>query len=249
MQPGGAKGAAAAAGGAAPPRGLAVPEGLGSVTALELSPCGCLLAAGTSRGALLVWDVSRTTPADPLYKVGWGPAGGWAVQRMWRTCMSGGCILPQMQGHASSRLTAVRSHALPTRQGPRRGRGPRWCKELFLRPAGGWAARDRGRWRCLGWLLACIPERYAWRVWPSLTTDTLSVQNLQAWRGAATAPSFWLWTLTAARACGGFGRIWVGVVRGVFRLAITAVPAAWFSAALRRPVVASWGAARPAPRT
>jgi hypothetical protein len=70
MQPGGAKGAAAAASGAAPVRGLELPRDHGCVTAISTSPSGVFLAAGTSLGTVLVWDVREDRPRAAWFQVG-----------------------------------------------------------------------------------------------------------------------------------------------------------------------------------
>jgi hypothetical protein len=48
---------------------LLVPDALGYITALSGCPWGALLAAGTSKGALLVWDVRVDREARPLFQV------------------------------------------------------------------------------------------------------------------------------------------------------------------------------------
>ncbi|KAI8464836.1 MAG: hypothetical protein J3K34DRAFT_525879 [Monoraphidium minutum] len=79
MQPGGARGAAAAAAGAAPVRGLGVPREQGVITAASAAPSGVFLAVGTCRGSVVVWDVRDDRPKAPCFLVqadGKAPKGG-----------------------------------------------------------------------------------------------------------------------------------------------------------------------------
>jgi len=84
MQPGGAKGAAAAASGAAPVRGLSAPAELGHVTAAAMS--SKFLAVGTAFGAVLVWSVLEDRSCEPLFQV-CAVIGG---SRMWVHDEAGG---------------------------------------------------------------------------------------------------------------------------------------------------------------
>lgn len=66
---------------APPVSSLVVPSALGSITCLSGSPSGTLLAAGTDRGALLVWDVSREQPGPPVFQV------SNFLYRVYRSCV------------------------------------------------------------------------------------------------------------------------------------------------------------------
>jgi hypothetical protein len=113
IQPGGAKGAAAAASGAEPVRGLTVNADLGCVNVAVAAPNGRFLAVGTSRGAVLVWDLREDRPAAAWFQAdgggqaaaGWNPFRGRAAIKRGVTGEEGGvsgqsstnpvcCVLP-----------------------------------------------------------------------------------------------------------------------------------------------------------
>jgi hypothetical protein len=62
---------------APPVSSCTVPPALGAISCVAASPARHLLAVGTDRGAVLVWDVSSDTPAAPLFQV-CGRGGGGA---------------------------------------------------------------------------------------------------------------------------------------------------------------------------
>ncbi|WIA28042.1 hypothetical protein OEZ86_010628 [Tetradesmus obliquus] len=59
---------------------LLVPDALGAVTALSGCPAGTFLAAGTSRGALLVWDLRKDAAVTPWFQV---TGSGQLYKRRW----------------------------------------------------------------------------------------------------------------------------------------------------------------------
>ncbi|KAF6259108.1 hypothetical protein COO60DRAFT_1700968 [Scenedesmus sp. NREL 46B-D3] len=59
---------------------LVVPEALGAVTALSGCPAGTFVAAGTSRGALLVWDLRKDAAVAPWFQV---TGTGQLYKRRW----------------------------------------------------------------------------------------------------------------------------------------------------------------------
>jgi hypothetical protein len=54
---------------APPVSSLLVPPALGSISCMSAGPNGVLLAAGTDKGAVVVWDVSSDQPGPPLFQV------------------------------------------------------------------------------------------------------------------------------------------------------------------------------------
>lgn len=79
MQPGGREAAAAAAAGRVPVGGLTVGKDVGYVTVLSAAPSGAFLAAGTSHGAVVVWNLREDQHKDPWYQVGWVHCVAWGV--------------------------------------------------------------------------------------------------------------------------------------------------------------------------
>lgn len=55
---------------APPVSSCTVPPALGAISCVCASPARHLLAVGTDKGAVLVWDVGTDTPAGPVFQVG-----------------------------------------------------------------------------------------------------------------------------------------------------------------------------------